>query len=100
MSITKSYQRLKGKDYITDPKTKKSIRKIKMPHFLSEEIENYVEAIYKIAQDQRIFPISKSYLHHEMDRGCKQSGVKRIRIHDLSYQNVWILYDILMPFID
>ena len=29
-----------------------------------------------------IFQISKSYLHHEMDRGAKTAGVKRIRIHD------------------
>ena len=33
----------------------------------------------------RIFNITKSYLHHEMDRGAKASGVKRIRIHDLRH---------------
>ena len=33
MSISKSYQRLKGKDVITTPKTKKSNRVIKMPKF-------------------------------------------------------------------
>ena len=35
-----------------------------------------------------MFTISKSYLHHEMDRGCKASGVKRIRIHDLRHSHV------------
>ena len=34
VSISKSYQRLKGKDVITTPKTKKSNRVIKMPKFL------------------------------------------------------------------
>ena len=33
LSITKSYQRLKGRDVITDPKTPKSVRVIQMPHF-------------------------------------------------------------------
>ncbi len=34
--INKSYQRLEGKDIITDPKTVKSNRIITMPEFLSE----------------------------------------------------------------
>lgn len=37
-----------------------------------------------------MFPISKS-LHREMDRGCKQTGVKRIRIHDLRHSHVSLL---------
>lgn len=36
--INKSYQRLEGKDIITDPKTVKSNRMITMPEFLSEEL--------------------------------------------------------------
>ena len=39
--INKSYQRLEGKDIITDPKTVKSNRIITMPEFLSEELESY-----------------------------------------------------------
>lgn len=38
VSITKSYQRLKGRDVITTPKTPKSNRVIKMPQFLCDEI--------------------------------------------------------------
>ena len=30
-------------------------------------------------------------LHHEMDRGCKISGVKRIRIHDLRHSHASLL---------
>ena len=36
---------------------------------------------------------SKSYLHHEMDRGSKAAGVKRIRIHDLRHSHVSLLID-------
>ena len=31
---------------------------------------------------------TKSYLGHEMERGCKASGVKKIRIHDLRHSHV------------
>ena len=42
-------------------------------------------------EDERIFTISKSYLHHEMNRGSKISGVKRIRVHDLRHSHVSLL---------
>ena len=37
--------------------------------------------------------ISKSYLHHEMDRGAKAAGVKRIRIHDLRHSHISLLIE-------
>ena len=86
--INKSYQRLEGKDIITDPKTTKRNRMITMPEFLSEELESYIGMLYGLNENDRIFQISKSYLHHEMDRGVKLSGVKRIRIHDLRHPYV------------
>lgn len=89
--INKSYQRLEGKDVITDPKTPKSNRIIVMPEFLSEELESYLSMLYGLKETDRIFQISKSYLHHEMDRGVKLSGVKRIRIHDLRHSHVSLL---------
>src|SRR5699024_906031 len=87
LSITKSYQRLKGRDIITEPKTPKSVRVIQMPQFLTEEIRDYFKSIYKLQPNDRIFPLKKSYLHHEMDRGSKSAGVKRIRIHDLRHSH-------------
>lgn len=80
-----------GKDIITDPKTVKSNRMITMPEFLSEELESYIGMLYGLNENDRIFQISKSYLHHEMDRGVKLSGVKRIRIHDLRHSHVSLL---------
>ena len=43
--------------------------------------------------DDRIFDMSKSYLHHEMDRGAKAAGVERIRIHDLRHSHISLLID-------
>ena len=93
VSISKSYQRLKGKDVITTPKTKKSNRVIKMPKFLCGEMEDYLKMFYSTEANERIFPVSKHYLHHEMDRGAKAAGVKRIRIHDLRHSHISLLID-------
>ena len=93
VSINKSYQRLKGKDVITTPKTKKSNRVIKMPKFLCGEMEDYLKMFYSTGANERIFPVSKHYLHHEMDRGAKAAGVKRIRIHDLRHSHSSLLID-------
>jgi integrase len=62
-----------------------------MPDFLVEEIEEFLQMLYGIENDQRIFNVSKHFLHHEMDRGAAAAGVKRIRIHDLRHSHVSLL---------
>ena len=91
--INKSYQRIGGEDIVTDPKPAKSIRTVQMPDFLAEEIKDYIKSLYGMGNDERIFPISKNYLHREMSRGCKATGVKRIRIHDLRHSHVSLLIE-------
>ena len=88
LSINKTYQRLEKTDLITDPKTEQSNRIIALPDFLCEEMEDFISSIYGIKPNTRIFAITKNYLHREMDRGCAESGVKRIRIHDLRHSHV------------
>lgn len=91
VSVNKSLQRIKGKDVITPPKTEKSNRVITMPQFLADEMQDCIGSIYKISDNDRIFNITKSYLHHEMERGCKETGVKKIRIHDLRHSHISLL---------
>lgn len=93
VTINKSYQRLKGQDVITTPKTEKSNRTITMPQFLTDKIQDYLKMQYDIGEDDRMFTITKSYLHREMDRGSKEAGVKRIRIHDLRHSAISLLID-------
>lgn len=98
ISVTKSYQRIKGEDYITDPKTEKSNRTVSIPDFLCEELQEYLAMLYGFKDDDRMFQITKSFLHHEMIRGSEKAGVKRIRIHDIRHSHVSLLisrkYDI------
>ena len=93
VKISKSYQRLHGEDVITSPKTKKSNRTIKMPQFLCEEMQEYIKMLYDIQPDERLFTVTKSYLNHEMERGAKQAGVKKIRVHDIRHSAVSLLID-------
>ena len=93
VSITKSYQRISGKDVIGSPKTPKSNRVIQMPDFLIVEIQEYINSIYGVEPETRLFPISKHFLHREMTRGSEASGVKRIRIHDLRHSHVSLLIE-------
>lgn len=93
VTINKSYQRLHGEDVITSPKTKKSNRTIKMPKFLCDEMKDYLGMIYGLKKNDRIFAVTKSYLQHEMERGAKAAGVKRIRIHDLRHSHISLLID-------
>lgn len=92
--ITKSYQRLEGKDYITSPKTEKSIRDIVIPSFLLDEINEYIDSLYGIKSNERLFPYTKSFLHKEMTYGSEKSGVKRIRIHDLRHSHFALLIEL------
>ena len=93
VTISKSFQHLNGRDIITTPKTEKSNRTIQMPKFLCGEIQDYLSMLYDVKPDNRIFPITKSYLYREMQRGVRQSGVKRIRIHDLRHSHISLLID-------
>ena len=94
ISITKSYQRLGKKDVVTPPKTPKSKRLITIPEFLVVDIKDYMDSLYEVQEDDRLFPVTKYFLEHEMQRGIKASGVKRIRIHDLRHSHASMLVEL------
>ena len=91
ISINRTYQRIEGKDVFTSPKTRKSKRKIPIPDFLCQELSDYIQSRYMLDADERLFPVTKSYLSHEMIRGCKKTGVKKIRIHDIRHSHASLL---------
>lgn len=92
LRVTRSYQRIRGEDVITPPKTPKSVRTIALPAFLVDELREYIE-LFCIGDGERIFPFTKGFLYCEMKRGCEESGVRRIRVHDLRHSHVSILID-------
>lgn len=89
--INKTYQRLNGKDIITSPKTSRSKRRVLIPDFLCDEIKNYMESSFYDKENDRVFPFSKFFLNYEMKRGCRKTGVKKIRVHDIRHSHVSLL---------
>ena len=78
-------------EVITPPKTQKSNRDVVIPSFLSKELKEYMNMLYGFTSKDRIFYFTKSYLHHEMDRGAKLANVKRIKIHELRHSHISLL---------
>lgn len=93
ISVNKSYQRIEGRDIITLPKTPKSKRIITIQPFLVEELKEYTSHLYGIMADERMFRFTKSYMEHEIIRGIKASGVKRIRLHDIRHSHASLLVE-------
>lgn len=93
MRINKNYQVVKGREIITTPKTKKSNRVVKIPQFLADEIKDFMKCFYDLKPNQRLFFKSKGYLGHEITRGSKKAGIKRINIHALRHSHISLLID-------
>lgn len=88
ISISKTYYRAEGRDIITTPKTEQSARVIDIPQFLTQELRDYVDKLYGISDDERIFPIVPEAVQHKLKRECEKSGVKKIRVHDIRHSHV------------
>jgi hypothetical protein len=78
-----------GVDLIMETQTPKSKHIIAIPAFLYAMDQDYPAHRYDYQPDEGLFPVTKSYLHGEMTRGTKKSGIKRIRVNDLSYPNLF-----------
>lgn len=90
LSITKTYQVIKGVPMITSPKTPKSNRKIVIPDFLCEELQDYIRRLPE--KEGRIFEtLSKSALYRHIRKGAKRAHLKLIRVHDLRHSHVSLL---------
>ena len=93
ININKTFHHLNGRDLVTEPKTRKSNRRVSMPDFLCEEVEEYIKLVYKLQEDGRLFPVTKGSLTNAMKNGTKKAGLPHIRIHDLRHSHVSLLID-------
>lgn len=80
--VDESLTRLDGEDLITAPKTESSVRVITIHKELKDEIREYISTLYRSKPGTRLFAgRTKSFFEHEMERGIKLSGVKKITVH-------------------
>ena len=91
ISVTKTYTELKDKDIITSPKTKGSIRTIKIDDILAQDIKDYLDKARYILNNDFIFRYTKPY-YLEIFRGIALKVLrKRLRIHDLRHSHASLL---------
>ena len=94
LSITKNYARVDGEDLFLDPKTSKSDRKITLPQFVCDMVKDHADRSYGYDPSDRLFEVTKHYLKHEMERGCKKAGLREIRVHDLRHSHAGLLIEL------
>lgn len=86
LSITKTYKRFKGTDLILQPKTKASVRNIKMPAIVHKILSEYLLKLPSDNPQERIFQaISYNSLYRAIHSEAKLLGLKEIRVHDLRH---------------
>lgn len=93
LHVGHSFQRLNGRDVITDPKTEKSIRDVVMPLFVRDELYRLVYMILNVNPGERIFAsIDKGMLKAEIERICEKiEDIPVIRVHDLRHSHISLL---------
>ena len=97
VSITKNIHTIRGEEFITTPKTVKSIRTISIPKDLMILVGRYFISNFGMKENDRLFPYAISSIRKAFENGIKKSGVKRIRIHDLRHSHASMLVNMGMP---
>ena len=94
VEINKNYARLDREDLILEPKTPKSNRSISLPTHVCDLVQDYASRLVDYEEGDRLFDVTKSFLYHEMERGCQLSGAKKIRVHDLRHSHASLLIEL------
>ena len=97
ISVSKSFQLIKGREVITAPKTKKSRRVVPIPPTMTVGLKNYEKSFYGLQPTDRLFPFTKSYFHKQMEAGCRASKMEKIRLHDLRHSHASMLIHMGVP---
>ena len=99
LKVDKSFQRIGGKDVITPPKTESGKRTVHLPKYLADELREYIDSLYEAGKNERIFPISKSGLHHVLANGCEVCGMDKIPVHSFRHSHISMLANMNVPYI-
>lgn len=94
VTIDKNYARLDKEDLILEPKTPKSNRTIGIPSRVCDMVKDYASRLVDYEDGDRLFDVTKGFLYHEMKRISEQSGVKKIRIHDVRHSHASLLIEL------
>ena len=91
VSVTKSIQRYKGEDEITGPKTRSSVRTVRMPEFMIDEMKYYFDRHRTIRDGERVFPVTLEAIERNCHKYAALADIPDIRVHDLRHSHVSLL---------
>ena len=89
INVNKTYARIKKKDLITSPKTRKSIRTVSIPSIVVQAIQEYKNSLYE--PKNRVFKISRTSIRDTLTKLTKELGFNHVRIHDLRHSHASLL---------
>jgi integrase len=88
LRINKSLQILKGREVVTSPKTKMSVRNVRINSALAEELKEYIASRPDCAPSDRLFLINKYILRRQLQRGTELAGLDPITIHCFRHSHI------------
>lgn len=91
--INKNYAKVKGQELFLEPKTIKGKHTVSIPEFLYDDIMAYIDKLYGIGSNDRIFYFTKSALEKEIKRVAEKIGLPPIRVHDLRHSHASMLIE-------
>lgn len=97
IAVEHNFRRMKYKgvmiNHMGPPKNKPSERDIKIPHFLYNQILDYIDRLYDIKDDDRIIEYAYATIYNKMMSTIKKVGLPRISPHILRHSYANILRD-------
>lgn len=89
MSITKSLQVLQGQEVVTSPKTKMSVRKVRLNSALADELKEYIATLENQEPKDRLFPfLRKDHLRYALMRVTEEASLSPITIHCFRHSHI------------
>ena len=88
LKVTKSLVVIRGKEYVTSPKTKKSVRNVRLNSELEEELKEYLASRPGYLGTERLFPFGKDRLRNILARGIEKTGLSPITIHCFRHSHI------------
>ena len=64
---------------------------ITIPDVLLDDIRDYIKSLYGVRPTDRLIPVTKTFMEHEIKRGIQESGVKDIHIHCLRHSHTALI---------
>ena len=94
LTVTKSFEKLARKDIIQPSKTEKGNRKISLPPFLVDILQQFIASNHGIKDTQRLFEgVTKATVGNRFRRYTTLAGLPRIRVHDLRHSHASLLIE-------